>query len=230
MTRTTVPATLACATLLTVGGGLATGSAAPAPAATAPGQPHRSHLVTAGDLAPLARPGRPVGRAVDRPAGTPRATDSLCGWPAGLGQQSLLARDFAGIEATELVLGFSSPAAATRARARILDGYRHCVVDTDTNSTIGAVDGNLPVRRPSAASRTTPVVATAASAMRRGTGARQARFEQATVVQVDNRVAWLIGRSVGEDDNCATLPGDEVVGQCGTFAAAQRVTDRLAGR
>ncbi|GAB2474310.1 hypothetical protein GCM10027030_05810 [Luteococcus sediminum] len=205
-----------------------------APAAARPTtlpQPTTANLATAADLAPVARQDQPVGPATTRRATALPEDFSLCDEPKALGQRTLLVRDFARIDSSQVVLGFGTARQASAARARILEAYRNCVIDADTNSTIGSVDGTLPLERSAVKRlRAAPVRATAASASMRYTEREWGAFEDAAVVQTGNRLTWLVVHTEGQDNNCSLLADDETIGQCGAFASADALARRLARR
>ncbi|MEL4504913.1 hypothetical protein AAEX63_08770 [Luteococcus sp. H138] len=230
ITRRRAAVTVASMALLATSGLAATPGQA-APRSQELPRPTARNLATAPDLSPVPRPGRPVGKATTRKATRLPARFSLCQQPTRLGQRSIWVRDFKQISTTQVVLDFRTTKLARAARDSILDSYRDCVTDTDTNSTVGAVSGRLPLRRATVrAAKGATVNAIAADASRRHVGKRSLDFEDATVVQVGNRLTWLVVRSRGEDHNCATLRGEETVGQCGAYATADALAVRLARR
>lgn len=186
--------------------------AAPSQAATGVGV---GQLPVASDLRDMGTANRPLGSATDHPAGRwDGVTMSHCRATPQLGQASLRVREYPGAQVVVAVMSFPDRAAASRARATVVEWYRTCPGSTAPDPWTGH---RLP-----AGAGVTAVALNAAW----GSDGPTAGHEEGAVVQVDSRLAWVTQQH-GAEQNCSLEPSD-VVGQCGAFASVDAVAARLA--
>lgn len=202
----------------------------PEPSTTSgPASISSANLVTVSDLAAVPAFGKRVGKATDYPANQwGQATVSMCQKSTQLGQTRMVLRDFSAIDTTEVVLGFASSTDASAARATLLQWYKSC--NRPATKGTGAIKPGgftgQSVQLSVTGSRT-PIRAVAGGAVQLDSATSIGQFEDAVIVQTGDRLAWLIVRVHGQDNNCSILKNDPAIGQCGVFASADQVAKRL---
>lgn len=131
---------------------------------------------------------------------------------------------------TAVTLGFADEATATRAHQQIMGFYDDCAENWDREGEVleWIKPGEIPV--PEGLSE---VVEAATIQLSGATvaivedGEEEGLISSGTVVQVGDRLTWLISQGMGMDFNCA-LVADGDVGQCAEFAVAADLALRLA--
>lgn len=251
----TLAAVTASAVLL---GGIAWGATSlgrqPDPVPTATGTPSssipRTEPPVAGSPAPAAAPqptwrnfpsqkelGLPVsGRPfpeTDETGWTDQAKASACYVDgAGLGARTVLSRNIGagGEEAGEtlVVLGFDSEAAATQARLRIAEWYRTCGARLLAKGNVMG-QSEAATRIKFSASVPPGAVAEFHTVVWKPQGVQWGNFENASVVQVGNRLSWQFFPIFDAAGNECTATGPDDAPACEVALQATVIAQKLGG-
>lgn len=179
-------------------------------------------------------------------AGSWTMLDEYEGWTDGatltpcqdgtIDAETVLIREFAtddgGWTMIGITMGFTSAEEATAAREEVIDFYVTCPErgsDDHEDAEMWIEPGEIPMsgELADAVGDRDPVALTGTTVTLSNDDAEMGLITSGTLVQVEDRLTWLISQHEGMDHNCGLEDDDELVVQCPEFFVSGNVGLRL---